>query len=222
MLTLSLNSISSLFGTVMYPSLKMFKSDGGDINREYESILCIIGFICFAISVLLILAPKIIVILLWGENWIKVSELLPFFGILILFQPMLATTGQIYILLNEEKTFMKLGVFSAILLVLAIGVGSLFSVKIITISYTTYYLLILMPVALYVGFIRTFGFSWTYIMKFWFPEIVLGNSLLISLIFDKRLWIIVLMILYLFHLINYQKEDIIKLKNLFITKIREN
>ena len=49
MLQLALSLISGLFGTVLYPSLKKFKSEGGNVNEEYSSILGIISIINFPV-----------------------------------------------------------------------------------------------------------------------------------------------------------------------------
>ena len=68
----------------------------------------------FPLCAILILIPELFVRVLWGENWILVADLLPYFGILIIFQTLVSTTGHIFILLEREKTFMHIGVVSAI------------------------------------------------------------------------------------------------------------
>ncbi|MCD4790427.1 MAG: oligosaccharide flippase family protein [Bacteroidales bacterium] len=222
MLQLSLNLITGLFGTVLYPSLKRFKSEGGNINPEYESILGIISLISFPISATLILIPELFVKVLWGENWIMVADLLPYFGILIMFQTLISTTGHIYILLEKEKTMMYLGVVSAFLLVLAIVIGSFYSVECIAITYTSCFLVILVPINVYIGFIKTFGFSWSYIMKFWVPKITLGILIFVSVLLEKEIWLVGLIIIFLIHLLYYQKNEIIKLIEIIYYKIVKN
>lgn len=219
MLQLSLNLITGLFGTVLYPSLKKFKSEGGKINPEYESILGIISLINFPISATLILIPELFVRVLWGENWIMVADLLPYFGILIMFQTLISTTGHIYILLEKEKTMMYLGIVSAFFLVLAIVIGSFYSVMFIAIAYTSCFLVILVPINLYIGFIKTFGFSWSYIMKFWVPKITLGILIFVSVLLEKEIWLVGLMIIFLIHLLYYQRNEIIKLIEFLYSKI---
>lgn len=222
MLQLSLNLITGLFGTVLYPSLKRFKSEGGNINPEYESILGIISLISFPISATLILIPELFVKVLWGENWIMVADLLPYFGILIMFQTLISTTGHIYILLEKEKTMMYLGVVSAFLLVLAIVIGSFYSVECIAITYTSCFLVILVPINVYIGFIKTFGFSWSYIMKFWVPKTTLGILIFVSVLLEKEIWLVGLIIIFLIHLLYYQKNEIIKLIEIIYYKIVKN
>lgn len=220
MLQLSLNLITGLFGTVLYPSLKKYESEGGSINEEYASILGIISIISFPIAALLILIPDTFVRILWGENWIMVADLLPYFGIMIIFQTLISTTGHIYILLEKEKTFMYVGVISAFLLVSAIIVGALYSVVTIAILYTICYIIFIVPLQLYMGFYKTYGFSIKYILKFWMPKLVVGIGLIFSVYYRNQYLLSGLLIIYLIHITYYQRKDIIKLKEILTAKIK--
>ncbi len=222
MLQLSLNLITGLFGTVLYPSLKKYKSEGGSINKEYASILGVISIISFPIGAILMLIPNTFVRILWGENWMMVADLLPYFGVLIIFQTLISTTGHIYILLEKEKTFMYVGVASAIILVLAIVIGSLYSVVVIAIIYTFSYIVFIVPIQLYVGFYRTYGFSLKYLLKFWVPKLIIGFMLVISILFEQRLMLFGLLTLYLIHILYFQRNDLKKLRELLTTRIKNN
>ena len=222
MLQLSLNLITGLFGTVLYPSLKKYKSEGGSINKEYASILGVISIISFPIGAILMLIPNTFVRILWGENWMMVADLLPYFGILIIFQTLISTTGHIYILLEKEKTFMYVGVASAIILVSAIVIGSLYSVVVIAIIYTFSYIAFIVPIQLYVGFYRTYGFSLKYLLKFWVPKLVIGFMLVISILFEQRLMLFGLLSIYLIHILYFQRNDLKKLRELLTARIKNN
>ena len=230
MLQLSLSLITGLFGMVLYPSLKKFKDEGGDVKSEYSSILGIISFLNFPIGAVLILIPVPFVQLLWGENWIQVAELLPYFGLLIFFQTMISTTGHIYILLERERTFMIVGVISAALMVAAIITGAFFSMEMVVVLYSSVYMLIIVPYHLYIGFVKTFGFDWSYIIRFWVPKLLIGAGLLISIYFydyinqveinlNKQLDLsfalqIALVTTFLIHLIYFQRNELGKLHQL--------
>jgi O-antigen/teichoic acid export membrane protein len=220
MLELALSLISGLFGTVLYPSLKKFQSEGGDIKAEYNNILGIISVINFPVGAIMILLPRIFVQTLWGENWMPVAEFLPYFGILIIFQSLIWVTGQMYLLLEREKTLMYIGVISAIILVLSIIIGAFFSVKVIAISYTVSYVIVIIPINLYYGFIKTFGYTMSHILKFWMPKLILGISILVALIFGKDLWVDGLMILFAIHLAYFQRHDLKKLKELVMNRLK--
>ena len=222
MLQLSASVISGLFGTVLYPSLKKLKSEGGNVNDEYRNILGIISIINFPIAAILILIPNLFVRVLWGNDWILVADLLPFFGVLIIFQTLITTTGHIFILLEREKTFMQIGVVSAVIMVISVVIGAFFSVKMIAITYTTGYLLLNVPLYLYFGFIKTFGFTFSHILKFWLPKLLFGILVIISELTDYNYVIYGLVVLYAIHIVYLQGNDIKKLKQMVFEKLGKN
>ncbi|HYK47066.1 MAG TPA: oligosaccharide flippase family protein, partial [Parafilimonas sp.] len=95
MLTLPLALITGIFTTVLYPSLVRYKERGGDVENEYAFVLKLISFINFPLAVLLLLLPKQFVHILWGDQWMMVAQLLPYFGVLILSQTLFSTLGTI-------------------------------------------------------------------------------------------------------------------------------
>jgi O-antigen/teichoic acid export membrane protein len=155
---------------------------------------------------------------LWGNNWIHVADFLPYFGVLITLQTLLSTAGNIYLLMEKERTFMYIGVFTAFLMVAAIIVGSFYSVLSIAIFYTICFIVLIVPIHLYVGFYKTFNYSVKYIMKFWMPKLILGFLLVVALLLEQRLMLFILLSIYLIHILFYQRKDIQKLKELVIKK----
>ena len=80
--------------------------EGGDIEKEYTSILKIIPLITFPLVLLFILFPTKLILLLWGAKWLKVADFLPYFGLLIYTQTLLSTVGQLLVLQGKEKEFL--------------------------------------------------------------------------------------------------------------------
>jgi PST family polysaccharide transporter len=210
MLQLSLSIITGLFNTVLYPSLKKYRDAGGKINPEYDSVLGIISLINFPVVAVLILFPTIIVKILWGENWLLVADYLPYFGLMIIYHTLLATTGQIFILLEKEKVMMKVAIFGDIVRIISMIIGSLYSVEGIIIGRLLSFFVLIIPLNLYVGFLKVFGYNWKYILFFWVPKIMIGIVILFALWFDYQSWLPYLLILYFIHIIYYQKTDILK------------
>jgi O-antigen/teichoic acid export membrane protein len=221
LLGLTLNLVSGLFGTVLYPSLKKHRTEGGDFKPEYDSILGIISLINFPIVAVLILIPEFTVRLLWGENWMMVAAFLPYFGILIITQALMSTTGQIYLLLEKERTMMIVGVASDVVRVIAIVTGSMFSITGIVIGLVVSNLVINLPLNLYVGFYRTFEYSFLKIAKFWISKMIFSLLFFILVFLEKELWLVGLMIAYLFHLLFYQRHDLKQLNGV-IKNFRRN
>jgi teichuronic acid exporter len=222
MLQLSLSLISGLFGTVLYPSLKKLKSEGGHVKKEFNNILGVISILNFPVGAILILVPELFVKILWGENWLQVAEILPYFGILIIFQTLVGPAGQIFILMEKERMFMIIGIISAVILVLSIVIGAFYSVKLIAISYCVCFMVIILPLYIFYGFYRALGFDLADILKFWIPKMIIAYLLLIALIFNFESWVFGLVILYGIHLFYFQRNDLNKLRNLIMTKISGN
>lgn len=217
-----LSMVSGLFGTVVYPSLMKFKSSGGDFRKEYGSILGVISIITYPLGALMIMIPKQIVWLLWGENWLLVAEFLPYFGILILFQPLMVNNGQIFILLEKEKTFMYFGIFESLIRIIAMVIGAFFSVKGIVIARVISYLVLIIPLGLYIAFYKSFNFSISFIFKFWLPKVILGSLIFTFVITENQILVIACSLLYLLHILHYQRNDLYKLKSILLLRYRNN
>lgn len=221
MLKLTTSLIAGLFSTVLYPSLKKYVSDGGNFRSEYDSILGVISLVNYPIIAVLILMPKIMVRILWGENWMMVADYLPFFGILIMFDTLMTTTGQIFILLEKERVLMKIGIVFGILRILTIIIGSLISVKGIVMAIVIANLGLFIPLKLYIMFYRTFGYSFRYLVNFWVPKIIIGILFFVLVILKLEMWLIISMVIYLVHIVYYQRNDLIKLKPMIKALLRK-
>jgi|SRR5512133_641099 O-antigen/teichoic acid export membrane protein len=212
LLNLALNVMSSLFGKVLYPSLKNLQSKDGDVNKEYMNTLGIVSLLNYPVSVLLIFFSKPLVLLLWSERWVQVAELLPYIGILILSQTLNSTTGNIFILKGKEKTLMLLGIPTNIVIILSISAGAFFSMVHVLRFYSLAFIVFDIPLVMYYGFKKSFGYETSVILKFWLPKVILSVLMIISIWTEMKDATIVLAVLYFVHLIFDQRED---LRNIF-------
>lgn len=211
--------MTSLFGKVLYPSLKDLSSRGGDVNKEYLNLLGIISLINFPVAMLFVFFSEPLVRILWSETWIKVAELLPFIGILILTQTLNSTTGNIFILLGKERTLFRIGIPTSIIIILAIAGGAFISYVHVLIFYTMAIVCVDIPIVLYYGFKKSFGFSNKVILNFWIPKLGLSTVMIISVWLDFK-WITVLAaVLYFIHLIVKQRDDIGKSFGFILKKL---
>ncbi len=179
--------------------------------KEYSYILGIISIIDYPIAVILILFPGQLVYILWGDNWLKVSEYLPYFGLLILTQGLMTTIGNIYYLLEKEKTNFYVGAVNAILLVIFIAIGSIFSVLWMVKIYALSYLIVNIPINVYYGFIKTFGFEYKFVLKFWLPKVLLSLFMLLLMMIDESSYLYIPVVLYGVYIIINQFGEIEKL-----------
>jgi O-antigen/teichoic acid export membrane protein len=219
MLELAINVMTSLFGKVLLPSLKKHADEGGDVKKEYSNILGLISLLNFPAAIILIFFPEPIVRILWSETWIKVAELLPYIGILILTQTLNSTTGNIFILYGKENILMRISIPTNIIIVVAIVAGTFFSVAHVLRFYALAFILTDIPFVLYYGFKKSFGYETRDILLFWVPKIVLSAAMVFSVWFSLTWLTIIFMAIYLIHLIANQREDISKTFGYLLKKV---
>ncbi len=184
LLTLPLSLITGLMGTVLYPSLKKLKVEGGDINTEYIFVLKIISILVYPIAFIFILFPQQLVLLLWGENWMEVGTLLPYFGLLIFGQSLLSTTGNILVLLSKEKTLMISGWYGAFFTIAGISIGAFYSLQAIAQFYSLAFILFVLPFNMIYIFYNALRFNLKELLIFWLPIILISIGIWISCYYD--------------------------------------
>jgi O-antigen/teichoic acid export membrane protein len=221
-LSLALGVMTNLFGKVLYPSLKNLSSKGGDMNKEYMNTLGIISIMNFPVSVLLIFFSEPLVRILWSERWIEVAELLPYVGILILTQTLNSTTGNIFILKGKERTLMLLGIPTNLVIIGAIAAGAFFSMVHVIRFYAIAAVTFDIPMVIYFGFKKSFGFENKVILKFWLPKLILSVLLIITVWLGLTWYTALLTTVYLVHIVTDQKEDISNLFRVLIRRIKNN
>ncbi len=207
-LNLALNLITGIFGAVLYPSLQKLKNEGGNVNKEYTSILGVISIISLSFAVPLILIPKWFTLVLMGKDWLEVAELFPYFGVLIMGQTLISTGGSIFILYKKEKVLLMLGIIQSIALVSGIVIGALISVKMVIICYTINYLLIVVPATLYLGFYKSFKYTFKEILLFWGPKMIAYLGLLYAIYFKMPVLTYSFLAYLIFHIFYFQRGEL--------------
>ncbi|WP_069659967.1 oligosaccharide flippase family protein [Arcticibacter eurypsychrophilus] len=200
LLTLPLSLVTGLMGTVLYPSLKKLKSEGGDINKEYVFVLKIISILVYPIASIFILFPEQLVSFLWGQNWLAVGKLLPYFGLLIFGQSLLSTTGNILVLLNKEKKLMISGWVSAFFTIAGISIGAYYSLVGIAQFYSLSFILFVLPFNMIFIFYKALAFNLRQLLLFWLPVILLSLGIWFACFYDQfelKLFFLFLMLINL-------------------------
>jgi O-antigen/teichoic acid export membrane protein len=207
-LFLSQKLITGIFGAVIYPSLKKIDNNPSKVLDEYFGLLGIISLINFPLGAILILLPNSIVLILWGKSWLGVAPFLPFFGVIILSQTIIATNDSMFKLFNKEKAMFYLGAVSSGILVVAIGFGAFQSLLSIAKYYALAYVVGVIPLQLYLGFIRIIGYSTRSVLVFWGPKMICYLSILYGIWNSEQIFTFVGVGLYFIHLIYSQRNDI--------------
>lgn len=239
-LELALTLMHGVFGTVLLPSLNKVIEEGKDIRKEYFFILGLINTLSYPIALLLIAIPDWLVFFLWGEKWMAVAQFLPYFGVLILMQTMNSTMGNMYLLFKKENLLFRLGLVSNAVLISAIAFGAYNSMLDIARYYSLSFILFVIPLNLYYGYMKVFGYSFFDVFRFWAPKLFFalliiatawleveysslfnGYSGVFSLL-SFPLLRIAFVLFYLAHLLLSQRHEISKAKALLTKKIKKN
>lgn len=225
LIVVPLRLITSLIGSVLFPSLNKLKNAGGEIFKEYFFVLKLITIICYPISFILIMFPDQLVLVLWGEDWVLVGKLLPYFGLLIFSQTLLSTTGNVLVLAGKEKQLRISGWVGAIVMICGISYGAVHSMVAIAQFYSLSFVAFVLPYNLFYVFLKTLKFPTKEMVMFWGPIIIVSCSIWMACYFEiESLKISSLLLMLLFIVSNvmgetkelYQKMVIRKRKGAFV------
>ncbi len=185
LLMLPLNLITGLFNNILFPNLKKLQSRNGDIETEYYFVLNVIGYLTFPLVLFFVVFPKELVLMLWGKNWIHVSELLPYFGLLIFTQSLLSTSGHLLILYKKERAFMISGWISALFLISFIIFGATISLEAIAQFYSLSFIVFVLLLNVFYIYIKNLGFNKRRVYAFWLPKMAFSLLIWLGLYFRQ-------------------------------------
>ncbi|MEP2770532.1 MAG: oligosaccharide flippase family protein [Fulvivirga sp.] len=182
LMTMQMNLISGVFNSVLLPSLKEdMKLSKEELIIAYNSALKLMSLVILPVTISLVLFAKPIIILIWGKDWVSVAPIASYFGVLSIPFVLSRTFGNIYVLLKKENLLFKLGLFSSVITVIAIIIGSLFGLEEVALALSSVYIMIVLPATLFIAFYKSFQFDLKRIIYFWGFKIVLSMGLLVGL-----------------------------------------
>lgn len=155
----------------------------GDVQKEYLDIIRVVALFTLPIVFILVVLPQTLVLLLWGNAWTGVSPLLPYIGIMLLFNSLINTTPSVFILFKRERTLFFVNLANSAITIALVIAGGFISMVHILKFLALGQLLITLPIYLYFGFYKSFGFKPRAITGFFFPSIIFGILLFASVEF---------------------------------------
>jgi PST family polysaccharide transporter len=220
-LSLSRKLIDSIFGQVLYPDLQKLKDNKGNVHNEYLFFIGVISFLSFPIGAVLVLIPDLFVRILWGPDWMEVAKFLPYFGLIILTRVNFANADMLFKLFYRETLLFKLGIFNSFTMVVSIVVGILFSATMVARLLALAHILVIMPTTIYFGFMHGIKFNKKTILALYIPRIIILAGILFSVWQNHFIIKVALTVLYFLHLIFAQRNELNRLRNLLVKKIRK-
>jgi O-antigen/teichoic acid export membrane protein len=175
--------------------------------------LKLISFINFPVALLLILFPKQFVSVMWGSQWMMVTDLLPYFGLLILTQTLFSTIGSILVIERKEKALMYSGLVGAVCVILGIIYGIFISLTAVAAFYALSYIVLVLPFTLFYIMKRVLRFKEP--VRLLLPQLILSLLIWLCLYFQQDELLVASLILWL---INIIVNSLPELKKLFLLR----
>jgi O-antigen/teichoic acid export membrane protein len=105
------------------PVLTKYKNDIDKVVVEHNKLANRLLFISILISVFIYFNSREIVLLLFGEQWIEVIQLIKIFCIIIPVQAVMSTSGSFFQVINKPRLLFYTGLITALINIIAIILG---------------------------------------------------------------------------------------------------
>jgi O-antigen/teichoic acid export membrane protein len=105
------------------PILTKYKNDIDKVVVEHNKLANRLLFISILISVFIYFNSREIVLLLFGEQWIEVIQLIKIFCIIIPVQAVMSTSGSFFQVINKPRLLFYTGLITALINIIAIILG---------------------------------------------------------------------------------------------------
>ncbi|MFN3557370.1 MAG: oligosaccharide flippase family protein [Bacteroidales bacterium] len=169
--------LTGIFSTVLFPSLKDLMTKKGDVHKEYLDILRIITLFNMPVVVVLMLFADPLVLILWGQDWMGVAPFLPYVGIILIYHSILSTMHSVFMLYVKERNLLYINTANTFLTIIFVLIGAMFSMNHILQFLTLGMILVTMPINIYFGFYKSFGYAPKGLFRFWTPMILGGLAM---------------------------------------------
>ncbi len=164
---LPVNIISGVINTIQLPMFQRLKDEGQEIRSEFADYLQLLGALGFPAVVVFHLFGYEISEFIWGANWRMVGDFLYPLSIILPTAIMLNACGTMFILYQGERQLVYNSIISAAAQIIGASVGIFFSIKGMIIGLIIGNLLGSLPITMYLGFYRLFGYSVQRIFRIW-------------------------------------------------------
>lgn len=177
--------ITSIFNTVLFPTLKKLIVEKGNVAKEYFDILRIITFFNMPVVIILVLFPEQLVHIIWGVNWLGVAQYLPYVAMILVFNSIISSSSSVFILYEKEKNMFFINTAISIVTIIVVIIGGHISMMAIMRSLVLSNIMIFVPVIIYFGFFKSFKYKIFVILKFWLPVIIYVSMLFLGTYFNN-------------------------------------
>lgn len=177
---LPVNIIGGVINTIQLPMFQRLKDEGKEVRGEFADYLQLLGALGFPAVVIFHLFGYELSAFIWGPNWREVGDFLYPLSIILPTAVMLNACGSMFILYQGERQLVYNSIISALAQIIGASVGILFSIKGMIIGLIIGNLLGSLPITMYLGFYRLFGYNFQQILRTWGFNYLLVVGLLLA------------------------------------------
>ena len=145
LLMLPLQQINTPISAVAIPALSRLQDKPERYRSYYLKAISLIALVTMPSVMFMIIMSENIIGVVLGEQWIGASRIFSILGISALIQPILNTTGWLYVSTGRTDRMFKWGIFASSLITVAFLIGLPYGSVGVASSYTTCFLLITFP-----------------------------------------------------------------------------
>ncbi|WP_031526303.1 lipopolysaccharide biosynthesis protein [Dyadobacter crusticola] len=120
------SNLTHVITPVLHPVLAKFKDQPRIIFEEYLKVVNILAMLGVPVSILIFFSADEIIYILLGSKWMEVVPILRVFSITIWVQMITSSAGAIFQAVGRTDTLFKLGLFSAVTIVISIFSGVIY------------------------------------------------------------------------------------------------
>jgi PST family polysaccharide transporter len=136
LMMLPLSMLTSVISPVLHSALAEKQNDIPAMYRGYQKVIRLIALISIpGMSFAVIMAPELIRVV-WGDQWDQTIPVFAILGLNGLFQPIMSTTGTVFLARNKAHWLFRSGIISTILYCTGIVLGLPYGIVGVAAGYT--------------------------------------------------------------------------------------
>jgi PST family polysaccharide transporter len=150
LMMLPLSMLTSVISPVLHSVLSEKQNDTPAMYRGYQKVIRLIALVSIpSMSFAVIMAPELIRVV-WGNQWGQTIPVFAILGLNGLFQPIMSTTGTVFLARNKANWLFYCGVISTILYCTGIVIGMPYGIIGVAVGYTIASNLYVVPLMFFV------------------------------------------------------------------------
>lgn len=181
--TLQMNFLSGAINTLMLPELSKIQSDS-ERKNYIDLIMLFIFFLQAPLAIVLVYYSTQITLMLWGEKWMGVASILPYFAIFSLFYVPINTFGSLYVVNKAEGTIKKVALYTNPIIIITLILSSFFGFHKLVSVFILIYVIVIAPIEIVYAYLITYKYPIQRILTNWLGTFVFAIVIWVVISFD--------------------------------------